>query len=64
MGLPSHGHRHLGLAWSKVFHRITKRAAGWQEGDLWARRQEEIRLTVGVDLMRQVLLFLNRKNFL
>ena len=54
----------MGPEGAKIFHRITKRAAGWQEGDLRACRQEEIRLSVGVALTRQILLFLNRKNFL
>jgi hypothetical protein len=54
----------MGPEGSKLLHRIAKRAAGWLEGDLRARRQEEIRHAVGVTLTRQVLALLERKNYL
>jgi hypothetical protein len=54
----------IGPEGAKMLHRITKRAAGWLEGDLRARRQEEIRHGVGVALMRQIWVLLEGKNYL
>jgi hypothetical protein len=47
-----------------MLHRITKRAAGWLEGDLRARRQEEIRHGLGVSLVRHIWLLLEGKIYL
>ena len=46
----------------KITHRALKRAAGWLEGDLRAARQEELRLNLGLTLMRQVWELLEAKN--
>ena len=54
----------LGPEGAKVLHRIVKRAAGWLEGDLRASRQEEIRYTIGLTLMRHVWEHLAGKNYL
>jgi hypothetical protein len=48
---------------AKSLHRILKRAAGWQEGDLRAARQEELRQALGLTLMRHVWRLLESKNF-
>ena len=48
---------------AKSLHRILKRAAGWQEGDLRAARQEELRQGLGLTLMRHVWRLLESKNF-
>jgi hypothetical protein len=48
---------------SKVLQRVLKRAAGWQEGDLRAARQEELRQKIGLTLMRHVWRLLEQKNF-
>ena len=48
---------------AKTLHRILKRAAGWQEGDLRAARQEELRQGLGLTLMRHVWRLLESKNF-
>lgn len=49
---------------ARLLHRISKRAAGWQEGDLRASQQENARLTVGLTLMRHVWALLLSKNFI
>ena len=54
----------VGPEGAKLLHRITKRAAGWLEGDLRARRQEEIRHSVGVVLMQHICTMLQSKNFI
>jgi hypothetical protein len=54
----------IGPEGARMLHRIVKRAAGWLEGDLRACRQEEIRHTVGVALMRHIALLLEGKNYL
>ena len=54
----------LGPEGAKTLHRCLKRAAGWLEGDLRAARQEELRLGLGLTLMRQVWQMLEAKNFL
>ena len=45
-----------------LLHRIVKRAAGWLEEDLRAGKQEEMRMSVGLALSRQVWAFLEKKN--
>ena len=54
----------VGPEGAKLLHRISKRAAGWLEGDLRARRQEEIRHGVGVSLMRHIWQMLEGKNYI
>jgi hypothetical protein len=54
----------LGPEGAKTLHRCLKRAAGWLEGDLRAARQEELRLGLGLTLMRQVWQMLAAKSFL
>jgi hypothetical protein len=49
---------------AKLLARFTKRAAGWQDGDLRASLMETCRLSVGVAVMRQVWRMLELKNFL
>jgi hypothetical protein len=53
----------LGPECAKCLSRIVRRAAGWLEGDLQVSRQEEIRHTVGLVLMRQIWELLAAKNF-
>ena len=48
---------------AKILQRILKRAAGWQEGDLRAARQDELRQNFDLTLMRHVWRLLERKNF-
>ena len=52
----------LGPEVSKVLHRLAKRAASWQEGDLRSLRQSELPENVGLALMRQVWKLLANKN--
>ena len=47
---------------ARLLHRITKRVAGWLEGDLRASRQEEARQMVGLTLMQGILEMLQGKN--
>ena len=54
----------LGPEAAKTLNRIIKRAAGWLEGDLRASRQQEIRLHIGLTLMRHIWEMLKGKNFL
>ena len=54
----------MGPEGAKLLHRITKRAAGWLEGDLRARSHEEIRHSVGVVLMKHICAMLESKNFI
>ena len=54
----------LGPEAGKVLHRITQRAAGWQEGDLRSSLQEQGRQVVAVALTRQVWRLLDGKNLL
>ena len=54
----------LGPEAAKLLARLLKRAAGWAEGDLRSRRQEELRQTLGVALMKHVWALLDSKNFL
>ena len=54
----------LGPEAAKTLNRIIKRAAGWLEGDLRASRQQEIRLHIGLTLMRHIWEMLQGKNFL
>ena len=44
----------MGPECAKMLHRIVKRSASWLEGDLRASRQEEIRHTLGLTLMRHI----------
>ena len=53
----------LGPEAAKTLHRVLKRAACWQEGDLRAARQDELRLSVGLSLMRHVWRLLEGKNY-
>jgi len=52
----------LGPEGSRVLHRLVKRAAGWQEGELRGARQREIMEGIGLALMRQVWSLLGNKN--
>ena len=47
---------------ARLLHRITKRVAGWLEGDLRASRQEEARQMVGLTLMQGIFEMLHGKN--
>ena len=47
---------------ARVVHRLVKRAAGWQEGELRAARQHELMEGIGLALMRQVWNLLGNKN--
>ena len=47
---------------ARLLHRITKRVAGWLEGDLRASRQEEARQLVGLTLMKGILEMLQGKD--
>jgi hypothetical protein len=47
---------------ARITYRILKRAAGWLEGDLRAGRQEEMRLQLGLALMRHIWTLLESKN--
>jgi hypothetical protein len=49
---------------ARVLHRVLKRAACWLEGDLRASKQEELRLSMGLTLMRHIWLLLEAKNYL
>jgi hypothetical protein len=52
----------MGPEASRVVHRLVKRAAGWQEGELRAARQREILEGIGLALMRQIWNLLANKN--
>jgi hypothetical protein len=52
----------LGPEGAKLLHRLVKRAAAWQEGDLRAARQDELLQAVGLALMRQVFRLLAGNN--
>ena len=52
----------LGSEAGRVLHRLVKRAAGWQEGELRAARQHELMEVVGLAQMRQVWCLLGNKN--
>ena len=54
----------LGPQAAKLAYRLLKRAASWADGDLRAARQEELRLGLGLSLMRHVWLLLEAKNLL
>ena len=54
----------IGPECAKILHRITKRAASWQEGDLRASKLEQARMAVGWTLMIKVLEHLDNKNYL
>ena len=54
----------LGPECAKLLARVLKRASGWQEGDLRAVRQDELRQSVGLALMRQIWRLLGAKNFI
>ena len=47
---------------AKLLFRLLKRAASWLDGDSRAARQEELRLTVGLALMRHIWVLLEAKN--
>ena len=51
----------LGPEAARLLHRVSKRVAGWLEGDLRASRQEEARQLVGLTLMKGVLEMLQDK---
>ena len=51
----------LGPEGAKVLHRLVKRAASWQEGELRALRQRELLETISLALMRQVWKLLGNK---
>ena len=64
MGLHRHGFWHLGglgPEGANVLHRLVKRAASWQEGELRALRQRELLETMSLALMRQVWKLLGNK---
>ena len=48
---------------AKILHRITKRAASWQDGDLRASRLEQGRMAVGWTLVTKVLEHLENMNY-
>ena len=52
----------LGPEAARLVHRITKRVAGWLEGDLRASRQEEARQRVGLTFTRGILEMLQGKD--
>ena len=54
----------MGPEAAKLLHRLVGRAASWLEGPLRARRQHELRESVGVALMRHIWLLLDAKNLL
>ena len=56
----------MGPEGARVLHRLAKRAASWQEGDLRSLRlrQSELLENVGLALMRQVWKLLANKNHL
>ena len=51
----------LGPEAPRLLHRVTKRVAGWLDGDLRADRQEEAREQVGLVLMKGILEMLEGK---
>ena len=51
----------LGPEGAKVLHRLVKRAASWQEGELRALRQRELLETKSLALKRQVWKLLGNK---
>ena len=54
----------MGPEGARVLHRLAKRAASWQEGDLRSFRQSEVLDNVGLALMGQVWKLLASKNHL
>ena len=52
----------MGPEGARVFHRILKRAACWLEGDLRAARQEELKRSFGLSVIRQIWRLLDAKN--
>ena len=54
----------MGPEGARVLHRLAKRAAGWQEGELRSLRQNELLENMGLALMRQVWKLLENKNHL
>jgi hypothetical protein len=54
----------MGPEGARVLHRLAKRAASWQEGELRSLRQHELLESVGLALMRQVWRLLANKNHL
>ena len=53
----------MGPEGAKILHRLSNRAASWQEGDLRASLQEQGKMAVGLALMRQTWSYLETKNF-
>ena len=54
----------MGPECAQLLHRITKRAASWQAGDLRASKLDQARMAVGWCLMTKILEHLNNKNYL
>ena len=54
----------LGPEAARLIHRITKRVAGWLEGDLRASKQEQARQQVGITLTKGILDMLLGKNLI
>lgn len=54
----------MGPEGARVFHRILKRAAFWLEGDLRAERQEELKQSFGLAVIRHVWRLLDAKNMI
>ena len=54
----------MGPEGARVLHRLAKRAASWQEGELRSLRQSELLENVGLALLRQVWKLLANKNHL
>jgi hypothetical protein len=52
----------LGPEGARLVHRLAKRAASWQEGDLRGAKQHELLQNIGLALMRQVWSLLGNKN--
>ena len=54
----------LGPEDDRCLRRIIQRVGGWFEGSLRAAKAEEVRLQIGLALMRGILDLLYNKNFL
>ena len=52
----------MGPEGAKLLARMAQRGAGWQDNELRTSLQEELRLSVGVALMREIWVLLDQKN--
>ena len=65
MGLPAFGTwGAMGPCCAKLFHRLLKRAAGWDDGKQRAVCLEELRQNVGLALCKQIWAILEEKAFI